>query len=159
MTAIVQADSGTVVEVRTVTLGDELAAGRPAQTNLITPASLTVASGAITGWTGDNVTISGPTGNPTVEPTDPALYAWLRSPAWSVTAGVDYAAAIAVGPEPQTVALVFSDGTVTEVTSAGRVAVSGTAPVSGSAYLELRWWPVTAAGYGVGVYDEGTYGG
>ncbi len=152
-------DTGTVVEVSTVTLGGELAGGRPAQTNLITPATLTVASGAITGWTGSNVTVSGPSGNPTVEPTDPAQYAWLRSPAWAVTAGQSYAVAINVGNDPVTVALVFSDGTVHEVESSNRVVVSATAPVSGSAYLELRWWPESTAGYGAGLYDAGNYGG
>lgn len=153
-------DHGTVVEVSTTTLGDELAAGRPSVTNLLTDATLTVASGAITGWTGYNVTVSGPTGNPSVAPTDPAQFAWLRSPSWSVTAGQSYAVALNVGPAPLAVALVFSDGTQVETTSSNRVAISATAPdFADSAYLELRWWVFAATGYGSGPYDAGTYGG
>lgn len=151
-------DTGTVVNVYTRTAGDELAPGVPGQTNLITFAALTVTGGAIDGWAQQNVTVSGPSGGPTVTPTDPTQFAWLRSPAFPVTAGESYAAAVNVGNEATTVALLLP-GQVTEVTSSGRVPVSGVASVSGSGYLEIRWWPRVSAGYGSGLFNAGSYGG
>lgn len=153
-------DRGTMVEVNTVVLGDELAPGQSSVTNLLTYPGLLVNAGEITGWTSSNLTISGASGEPTVTPTVDTENALLVSPAWPVTAGQTYAVSIGVGSEQVNVALVFSSGEETSTLSAGRVQVIATATQTGTAWLELRWpGRAVTAGYGAGAYGADDYGG